>query len=121
MYNRYIPEHVNYTPVEPLKRRNEPEPMQSMGKNMPNGGSVESLLSMLAQGKKGLNQWLHGKADRGEHGIWEGWKDLGIDRGDILLVLILLLLMTQEEEGDLLLALGAVMFLNGEKKKQEDE
>lgn len=100
MYNRYIPEDTSYTRIEaqrPPDRPRSPSPG--------NGRSVR-FPDFLSSGKEGLSSLL---------------KSLhldNIDSGDILLMLILLYLLVEGDDIDLVIALGAVLFLGlGEDKE----
>lgn len=89
MYNRYIPEGSQYTPVNPPGRD---WPISSgTGEKKP--FSPEKLLRQLRLDK--------------------------LDTGDILLALIVLLLWKESEDSDLLLAFGAAMLLGNEERGGE--
>ena len=119
MYNCYLSPQISYTPVEPSGTTQQP--VCNTKDNTLHRKQTASWVHVLTQNRNELSQWFREKTRRSGSNLFENWSKLGVDRGDILLVLILLLLMTQEEEGDLLLALGAVLFLDTEKKKQGDE
>lgn len=119
MYNCYLSPQTSYTPVEPSGTRQQP--VCNTNNNALHRKQTASWMQILTQNRNELSQWLREKTERSGSNLLENWSKLGIDRGDILLVLILLLLMTQEEEGDLLLALGAVLFFDAEKKTRGDE
>lgn len=84
MYNRYIPNESQYTPVD---RQPERPPISRLG------GIAEGKLSL-----KGLLKTVHLEK---------------LDSGDLLLLLIVLLLWKDSEDTDLLLALGAALLLGG--------
>lgn len=81
MYNRYIPEDSQYTPVDPPEKYSgRGEPPREKGRFLP-----EKLLRLIRLEK--------------------------LEPGDILLALIVLLLWKDSEDSDLLLAFGAAMLL----------
>lgn len=87
MYNRYIPDETQYTPIGP---RHEPRAASQLG----------GLLEKGTQPLQRLLNHLHPEK---------------LDSGDILLLLIVLLLWKEHEDTDLLLALGAAMLLGSEE------
>ena len=121
MYNQYIPDNECYTPVEPIPAKREsghsprnPEvPMQDI--------HPVSFVHELLGNEQKLHKLLRDKLGVSQNGLWKQWKESGIDTGDILLLLILLLLLKQQEDYDVLLALGAVMLLDGKEKKKETQ
>lgn len=116
MYNQYIPDDTSYTPVEPFPTRKEAASPRGN-----EGGSAQPFFNELLKGEQGLAQLLRDKLGVSKSGIWKHLKDSGIDTGDILLVLILLLILKEQEEHDILLALGAVMLLDGKKKEKQGD
>ena len=84
VYNRYIPEGSQYTPVEPSGERTADSGYtREKGKLLP-----EKLLKLIRLEK--------------------------LEPGDILLALIVLLLWKDSDDSDLLLAFGAAMLLGEE-------
>ena len=85
MYNRYIPEGSQYTPVEPSGEYTaDSGHMREKSKFLP-----EKLLKLIRLEK--------------------------LEPGDILLALIVLLLWKDSDDSDLLLAFGAAMLLGEEE------
>ena len=99
MYNRYIPEDVSYTRVEaerPTERRQAP-------RSTPRPRLPDFLSAGKEGGLSGLLKTLHLDS---------------FDSGDILLLRILLYLLAEGDDLDLVIALGAVLFLGlGEKEE----
>lgn len=128
MYNRYIPNSINYTPVEPAPNSKPSQSAKPMGETTRGSGKTPSpfatapLLSWLNSGGSGRLSGLF-KGSKEQSGLLRSIKEkLGeIDRGDILLLLIVLLIATEEEEWDLVLALGAVLLFGGEEHKENAE
>ena len=90
MYNRYIPEGSQYTPVEPLGDRTADSGHGwEKGKRLP-----EKLLRLIRLEK--------------------------LEPGDILLALIVLLLWKDSEDSDLLLAFGAAMLMGEEETRNKE-
>ena len=90
MYNRYIPQDSQYTPVDPPER-------SVSGGGTPRGKgrfSPEKLLKLIRPEK--------------------------LEAGDILLALIVLLLWKDSEDSDLLLAFGAAMLLGEDDPGQKE-
>ena len=116
VYNQYIPEDTSYTPVEPFPTKKEMKPSGGNG-----GVSVQPFFNELLKGEQGLARLLRDKLGVSKSGIWNQLKESGIDTGDILLVLILLLILKEQEEYDILLALGAVVLLDGKKREKKGD
>lgn len=116
MYNQYIPDNTSYTPVEPFSVKKETKSPTGKG-----GVSAQPFFNEILKGEQGLTQLLRDKLGVSKSGIWNQFKESGIDTGDILLVLILLLILKEQEEHDILLALGAVMLLDGKKKEKQGD
>ena len=87
VYNRYIPEDSQYTPVEP-SGKSAADSGYARGKEK---FSLEKLLKLIRLEK--------------------------LEPGDILLALIVLLLWKDSDDSDLLLAFGAAMLLGEEEKE----
>ena len=116
MYNQYIPDNASYTPVEPFPPKRETGPSQRN-----TGAAAQPFLNELLKGEQGPAQLLWEKLGISKSGIWKQFKDSNIDTGDILFLLILLLILKEQEEYDILLALGAVMLLDGKKKEKQGD
>ena len=126
MYNRYITNQRDYTPVEPPIEPRQPahgevpnSPQQQGEHRPPSQVGWSQLLTFLNPGKKEGASRLLGKLPDSETGLRELVQRFGIDRGDILLFLIVLLLCSEEEDYDLLLALGVVLLLDRKKEGKE--
>lgn len=104
MYNRYIPEDVSYTPVEPPPAPSPPP--QTAQKRQP-----FRLPDFLSGGEGRLFGWKEGG------GLSNLLKSLHMDSGDVLLLLIMLYLLVEGEDTDLAIALGLVLLMGlGEEK-----
>lgn len=102
MYNRYIPQEADYTPIPPSQREAPPPPPTRAS------GGLNALLGGLLRGDR-----AGGKAGQGLSSLLGsvGLKEL--DTGDILLALIVLLLILEDgDDLELLIALGLMILLN---------
>lgn len=108
MYNRYIPEDVSYTRVEP-----PPEPPPT-----PSGGPRPPFRDFLS-GKEGLSSLLGAREGSSLSSLLKSLHLDNIDTGDVLLLLILLYLLVEGDDLELVIALGLtlLMGLGGDKEK----
>lgn len=102
MYNRYIPEDMSYTPVEPSAPQ---EPRQGRREGAP--FRIPDFLS----GKEGLSALLGGKEKGGLSGLLKAFRLDQLDSGDILLLLITLYLLVEGDDLELVIALGLVLLM----------
>lgn len=109
MYNRYIPEDVSYTPIEP-----PPEP--------PCGPAPESgrpSFRDFLSGKEGLSGLLGAREGNSLSGLLKSLHLDNIDAGDILLLLILLYLLVEGDDLELVIALGLTLLMGlGDDKEK---
>ena len=110
MYNRYIPEDVSYTPIEP-----PPEPPRGP---TPDGTSRPSLRDLLS-GKEGLSGLLGAREGNSLSGLLKSLHMDSIDAGDVLLLLILLYLLVEGDDLELVIALGLTLLMGlGDDKEK---
>lgn len=111
MYNRYIPEDVSYTRVEP------PSSQESHRSSGPGTGGPRPAFHLpdFLSGKESL---IGGREGSGLAGLLKTLHLDSIDAGDILLLLIMLYLMAEGDDLELVIALGLtlLMGLGGEEK-----
>lgn len=101
MYNRYIPEDLSYTRVEPPAR---PRPVRSSP--APAGGARQAPVRLpdFLTGKEGLS------------GLRKALRLDRLDSGDILLLLIALYLFAEGDDPELAVALGAAVLMDPGKE-----
>lgn len=112
MYNRYIPQDVDYAPVPPQPsgqsrpQRRSPPPASGATSTGGLSGMLKGLLRGVKDGEgSGVSQALSSVLKT------VGLKDL--DTGDILLALIVLLLILEDgDDLDVLITLGLMILLN---------
>lgn len=102
MYNRYIPEDVSYTPIEPTPEQ-PPRP----------GGEPRPSLRFpgLLSGKEGLSALLGTREGNNLSGLLKSLRLDSIDSGDVLLLLILLYLLVEGDDLELVIALGLTLLM----------
>lgn len=102
MYNRYIPEDVSYTPIEPPQ---EQPPTH--------GGGPRSSFRIpdLLSGKEGLSGLLGVREGNSLSGLLKSFRLDSIDHGDVLLLLILLYLLVEGDDLELVIALGLTLLM----------
>lgn len=110
MYNRYIPEDVSYTPIEPVMQQPP----------TPGGGPRQSLrFPDLLSGKEGLSALLGVREGNGLSGLLKSLHLDNIDTGDVLLLLILLYLLVEGDDLELVIALGLTLLMGlGDDKEK---
>ena len=110
MYNRYIPEDVSYTPVEP-------PPKQPRGP-APDSAPRPSFHDFLS-GKEGLSGLLGAREGNTLSGLLKSLHLDNVDSGDILLLLILLYLLVEGDDLELVIALGLTLLMGlGDSKEK---
>lgn len=109
MYNRYIPQEIEYVPISPEPDRPKEEKMPFSIKNILSGG-IKS---------PGKEQWWEEGRDPLE-GLLKSLKLEGVDSGDILLVLIILFLLLEgEDHWELVITLGLLLIMGLADKEKE--
>lgn len=101
MYNRYIPEDVSYTPIEPSEPPRDPTP---------DSRSRPSFRDLLS-GKEGLSGLLGPREGNSLSSLLKSLHLDNIDAGDILLLLILLYLLVEGDDLELVIALGLTLLM----------
>ena len=102
MYNRYIPEDVSYTPIEP-------PPEQPAA---PESGPRPSFRTPgPPSGKEGLLGFLGVKEGNSLSGLLKSLRLDNVDPGDVLLLLILLYLLVEGDDLELVIALGLTLLM----------
>lgn len=109
MYNRYIPEDVSYTPIEP-------PPEQPRGPAPDSGPRPSFRFPDFLSGKDGL---LGGREGSGLSGLLKSLHLDSIDTGDVLLLLILLYLLAEGDDLELVIALGLTLLMGFGDDKEE--
>jgi len=103
VYNRYIPEDVSYTRVEPQEPQRIPERPGNNSPSRPPAFPFPELRSGK-EGLSGLIKTLH--LDK-------------IDSGDVLLLLIMLYLFAEGDDLELVIALGLTLLMGlGDDKEK---
>lgn len=111
MYNRYIPEDVSYTPIEP-----PPEQATTPG----SGPRPSFPFSDFLSGKESLSGLLGIREGNSLSGLLKSLRLDTIDPGDILLLLILLYLLVEGDDLELVIALGLTLLMGlGDDKEKE--
>ncbi len=112
MYNRYIPQEVDYIPVES-------ETVHPTGQEK----APFSLKNLLASGMKPPLQgswWEEGRDPL--NGLLQSLNLEGVDSGDILLVLIILFLLLEGDDNwELVITLGLLLILGLADSKKEGD
>ena len=112
MYNRYIPEDVSYTRIEPPPRPQSPGPG-------PRNQPPPLRFSDFLKGREGLAGLIGGREGGALSGVLKSLHLDNIDSGDVLLLLIMLYLMKEGDDMELVIALGLILIMGlGDDKKE---
>lgn len=110
MYNRYIPEDVSYTPIEP-----PPKQPTTPG----SGPRPTTRFPDFLSGKEGLSGLLGVREGNSLSGLLKSLRLNNIDPGDVLLLLILLYLLVEGDDLELVIALGLTLLMGLGDDKEE--
>ncbi len=110
MYNRYIPQNVDYIPVEEQSTQKTEEKIPFSIKHLLAGGIKPPLKDIwLEEGRDPLG------------GLLKSLKLDGVDSGDILLILLILFLLLEGEDNwELVITLGLLLILGLADGRGED-
>ncbi len=112
MYNRYIPQNMDYYPTD-------------QGNLPPDGGGTNTpwLKGLLSAGEKlPWRAFLREEGGDPLDGLLKSLKLEGVDSGDILLILLILFLLIEgDDQWELIITLGLLLIMGlAEDREKED-